>query len=183
VRLSGATDLYASTVTSGSMSSFQEQTVDGAKASSPLPTDFGLGFALRPTQGLEVVADFGLQLPGTITTLDDPVAGKRSFDARLAPRVGVGVEYEALPRKWLRLGALYNRSAVKSPQSENDPTSDNYVGVTAGVSFQNQRTVTSVGAFVLQSNTELFVENADPPRRSDARVRLFGGLLSFAYRL
>jgi long-subunit fatty acid transport protein len=183
VRLTGATDLYASQVAAGTMNSFQEQSIDGAKASRPLPTDLGIGFAFRPTPGLELVGDFGLQLPATITTLDDPVAGTRTFDARLAPRIGVGLEYEVLTRKWIRLGALYNRSAVKTPQTEDDPTSDNYIGVTAGVSFQKERTVTSLGAFALQSNTEIFVQGADPPRRSDARVRLFGGMLSFAYRL
>ena len=37
--------------------------------------------------------------------------------------------------------------------------------------------------FGMQSNTELFVAGANPPRLSDARVRLYGALLAFSYRL
>jgi hypothetical protein len=71
---------------------------------------------------------------------------------------------------------------TKSPASDADPSRSDYFGLTAGLSIRKDRTVTSVGGFGLQSNTEMFVAGADPARRSDARVRLYGGMLSFAYR-
>lgn len=183
VQLAGASDLYQSALFAGEMDQHQELVVNGAKASRPLPTDLSLGVSIRPRPGIELVADAGLQLPATFTTLDDPIAGVRTQHVQLAPRVGIGADLEVGHHKWIRLGGLYNRSATPTPASEADESSDNYLGVTAGFSIQKDRVVTSVGAFGLQSNTKVFVIGADPARLSDARVRLYGALLAFSYRL
>ena len=183
VRLAGTTDLYQSVLVAGPMDQKQEIIIDGAKASRPVPTDLSLGVSLRPRPGVELVADAGLQLPATITTLDDPVAGKRTQKLELAPRVSLGAELEIWHHKWLRLGALYNRSATATPVSEGDESRDDYLGVTGGFSFQKDRVITSVGGFALYSKTKLLVAGADPARLSDASVRLYGALLAFSYRL
>jgi hypothetical protein len=183
LKLAGSTDLYQSTLVAGEMDLKEEIIVDGANASRPQPTDISVGVSLRPRAGIELVADVGLQLPATITTLDDPVAGVRTQELQLAPRLGIGAELEVAHHKWIRLGAMYNRSATASPESDADEPREDYFGVTAGFSFQKDRVITSLGAFGLQSNTELFVSGADPARRSDARVRLYGALLAFSYRL
>jgi hypothetical protein len=183
VQLAGASDLYQSTLIAGMTDQHQELVVNGAKASRPLPTDLSLGVSIRPRPGIELVADAGLQLPATFTTLDDPVAGVRTQQVHPAPRVGIGAELEVGHHKWIRLGGLYNHSATATPASDADESSDNYLGVTAGFAIQKDRVVTSIGAFGLQSNTKLFVAGADPARLSDARVRLYGALLAFSYRL
>jgi hypothetical protein len=183
LRLRGTTDLYAARLSSAAGDTPGEVVVDGAKAARPAPMDLSIGVAFRPRSSVELVGDAGLQLPATIVTLDDPVAGTRSETLHLAPRLGLGAEIEALPHKWLRIGILYNRSAVAAPKTSDDPARDDYLGVTGGLSIQNGRTVTSIGAFLLESNTQLVVAGSDPPRLSDAHTRLYGGLLSFAYRL
>ncbi len=184
LRLAGSTDLYSASVDAGGpMPSSMEQAVDGAHAERPLPTDISVGASLRPSDALELVADVGLQMPATITTLDDPVAGKRTQTVHLAPRVGVGSEITVGDKKWLRLGLMYNGSATASPKSAADESRDDYLGFTAGFAFQKERTMTSIGVFGMQSNTETFVGGADPPRKADARVRLYGALLAFSYRL
>ncbi len=183
VQLAGSTDLYQSVLVAGAMDQDSEIIVDGAKASRPQPTDISVGVSLRPRAWLELVADVGVQLPATITTLDDPVAGLVTQDLELAPRAGIGAEIQIAHHKWIRLGAMYNRSASASPEGEEDEPREDYLGVTAGFSFQKDRVITSVGAFGLQSKTELFVSGAEPPRLSDARVRLYGALLAFSYRL
>jgi hypothetical protein len=183
VRLAGTSDLYQSTLVAAMTDLREEIVIDGAKAFRPQPTDISVGVALRPRPGIELVADAGLQLPATFTTLDDPVAGLRTQEVQLAPRVGVGAELEVSHHKWLRLGFMYNHSATATPRSDADEPRENYVGVTAGFSFQKDRVITSIGAFGMQSNSQLFVGGAEPPRLSDARVRLYGALLSFSYRL
>ena len=183
VQLTGSSDLYQSTLVAAATDQREELVVDGAKASRPLPTDLSLGISVRPRPGLELVADAGLQLPATFTTLDDPIAGVRTQQVHLAPRVGIGAELELGHHKWVRLGGLYNHSATATPTSADDESSENYLGVTAGFSIQKDRVVTSVGAFGLQSSTKLFVLGADPARLSDARVRLYGALLAFSYQL
>jgi hypothetical protein len=183
VQLAGSSDLYQSTLVAGTTDQHQELVVDGAKASRPLPTDLSLGISIRPRPGIELVVDAGLQLPATFNTLDDPIAGVRTQEVHLAPRVGIGAELEVGHHKWIRLGGLYNRSATATPVTAADESRDDYVGVTAGFSIQKDRVVTSLGAFGLQSNTQLIVTGADPPRLSDARVRLYGALLAFSYRL
>lgn len=186
LRLAGSTDFYVASVDTGAngmppMST--EQQVDGAKADRPLPTDISIGASVRPADGVELDADIGLQLPATITTLDDPVAGTNTQDLQLAPRASLGAELTVGEKKWIRLGLMYNQSAVVSPQTASDPSRDDYFGFTAGFAFAKERTMTSVGVFGMQSNTEIFVNGADPPRKSDAVIRLYGALLAFSYRL
>jgi len=186
VRLVGTTDLYNSSVDTGNATqapSATEQTIEGAHAARPLPLDLTLGVSWRPSPKLELVADVGLQMPEKATELEDPVAGTRVTDAKLAPRVGVGADITVGDKKWIRLGAMINRSAVASPKTEADPSRDDYYGLTGGFAFQKNRTLTSIGLFGLQSNTDTFVGGADPPRKADARVRLYGAMLSFTYRL
>ncbi len=187
VELKGSADIWASQVISSAMTPMgnmsAEQVYNGVHASKPSPTDLGLGFALRPRAGVEVMLDLGLQLPATITTLDDPVLGTKSVKAVLAPRVGIGGELEIAKHKLIRLGALYNRSSNHQPTTSDSPSRDNYLGVTAGFSFQRDRTVTSIGVFGLQTKSELIVQGSDPPRLSDARVRLYGASIALSYRL
>jgi long-subunit fatty acid transport protein len=186
IRISGTSDIYRSSVDTGNaMTPPQgtEQVIEGANASRPIPADITVGGSYHVSARLELVADVGFQLPATATQLDDPDAGKVTIDAKLAPRVGVGAELEVATKKWLRLGAMYNGSAIPSPKSDADLPRSDYFGITAGFAFQKDRTVTSLGLFGLQANTEAFVSGASPPREADARTRLYGGLLAFSYRL
>ena len=183
VKLTGSADVYESTLQAGMNAAAVESEVEDVNVSRPAPADLGVGFSIRPTPRVELVADVSLQLPGTFTTLDDPMLGVREVEVELAPRAGIGAEIEVGSKKWLRLGAMYNASALATPASDADAPSDTYYGATLGFSFQKERTVTSIGLFGLQSNTAFFVEGADPQRRSDARVRLYGGLLAVSYRL
>lgn len=182
VRLGGTTDIYTASSEVGAMPSSTEQTVE-AKASRPLPTDVTVGASVRPSEGIELVADVGLQMPATITELDDPVAGRKQFDVHLAPRVGLGAELEVAHHKWLRLGALYNGSAVDAPKVAGDESRDTYVGVTGGFAMQKERTMTSLGLFGVHGTSDVVVAGTAPPRHADARIWLYGAILSFSYRL
>jgi hypothetical protein len=182
LRLGGTSELYASQVQVGSNPGAVEQSVS-ARASRPLPTDLGFGIAVRPSRSIEIVADVGLQLPATIVQLDDPVAGRRAFDVHLAPRVGVGIDAALTSHAWLRLGASYNRSALDAPKLPGDESRDNYYGITGGFAFRKERTQTSFGMFALRGTSQQFVALADPAERVDAKILLYGAMLTFSYRL
>jgi hypothetical protein len=183
VELTGSGDIYQSTLQAGSSSATDELSAEGVAVSRPVPADIGLGIAVRPTSWLELVADASVQLPAVFTTLDDPMLGTRTAEAELAPRASVGAELEIATNKWLRVGAFYNKSSVPDPRDAADTTQEDYVGATLGFAFLLGRTLTTVGVFGLQSNAKLYVQGADPPRLSDAHVRLYGGLLAVSYRL
>jgi hypothetical protein len=182
LRLAGTTDSYLSTIQVGDMPAASEQSVE-AKAYRPFPTDVGVGVAARPWSHTELVADVGLQLPRKVTQLDDPVAGTTRFDVHLAPRVGVGADLEIADHAWLRIGGSYNRSALDAPKTANDQSRDTYFGMTGGLAYQKERTLTSLGLFVLESHSDKIVSGADPPRLASAHILLYGGMLSFSYRL
>jgi hypothetical protein len=183
VRLAGTSDFYDTALTVGEMNQIDERSIDGAEAAAPLPTDLSLGIAIRPRAGLELVADVGVQLPETITTLNNPVAGLVQQKLELAPRVGIGAELAVTDHVWVRLGGLYNQSAAPSPDSADDTARETYLGITGGLSFQGERTATSIGGFGLFSESEVYVLGAEAPRRSNAHTRLYGGMLAFSYRL
>ncbi|MGE0549674.1 MAG: hypothetical protein AB7O24_20645 [Kofleriaceae bacterium] len=184
IELSGSQDTWTSTIVTDAMGMIidsTEQAADDLHASNPTPTDLGLGIAVRPVPRVELLADVGVQLPKTITTLE--VAGmKETEKLETAVRVSVGAELEVSTNKWLRLGGMYNRSAA-TPLANGGPGKENYIGATLGFSFLRDRTITSVGVFGMQSKPEAYVNGTDPPQLSEARVRLYGALIAISYRL
>jgi hypothetical protein len=186
IRLKGSADIYQSISVPGDDVLTGEEAWEDVNASAPLPWDLGVGVSLRATPRLELVADLNLQLPDTLTTIDEPdieEIGTVRVETELAPRVGVGVEWAFLSQAWLRLGALYNRSAFRAPETAADEPQEHYYGVTGGLAWQKDRTHTAIGGFFLRSDVNLLVDGTDPPRQSDARALLYGALLTVSYRL
>jgi hypothetical protein len=186
IRLAGSTDLYSAVNVPGDATFTSEQEWQDVRTSAPLPWDMGMGFSFRPHPRLELLADVNVQLPATLTSVDEPdipEIGILEVKTELAPRFGVGAEWQFLSQWWLRVGALYNRSSLKAPDSSDDDPQEHYYGVTGGFAWQKDRTHTALGGFFLRSDAELLVDGADPPRKSDARTLLYGALLTVSYRL
>jgi len=184
LRLTGSGDIYRSVIQLGTMMDvIAEDELEGVRVGRPLPWDAGAGIAYRPRPDLELVADVSVQLPATLTTVDDAIAGVTEHEVELAPRAGVGAEWEFSQRKWLRLGVTYNASAVPAPEAAGDGISEDYLGVTGGVSWQKDRTTTSLGAFYLQTNASMIIDGSDPPREGELVGRLYGALFAVSYSL
>ncbi len=186
IRLTGSADIYQSVSVPGDDMLTSEDEWEDVHASAPLPWDLGVGVSLRATPKLELLADINVQLPDTLTTVDEPdieAIGTVRVETVVAPRVGVGAEWEFLSQAWLRLGALYNGSAFREPETGSDEPKEDYYGVTGGLAWQKDRTHTAIGGFFLRSDAELLVDGTDPPRQSDARTLLYGALLTVSYRL
>jgi long-subunit fatty acid transport protein len=186
IRLAGTTDMYQAISVPGDETLTSEQEWQDVRTSAPLPWDMGLGVSFRPHRRLELVADVNLQMPASLTWLDEPSVPEDAHIVKkteLAPRFGVGAEWQVVSQWSLRLGALYNRSAMKAPDSNDDDPQEHFYGVTGGVAWQKDRTHTALGGFYLRSDADLLVDGADPPRRSDARTLLYGALLTVSYRL
>ena len=184
LRLAGSEDAYSSTLQDGTMmDGGQEVHVEGVRASRPYPTDLGAGIAVRPSDRLELVLDAGLQLPGTFTLVDDPTLGRDVMTLEAAPRVGLGLEWQAASQLALRLGGMYNGSAVPEPTSGSDDVRENYLGVTGGLAYESGRTTIGVGAFYLHAFIHAMVVGVDPPEKSHASGSVIGGLLAISYRL
>ncbi len=184
LRLTGSGDIYRATVIASAMDSTLEEELEDVEVSRPLPWDIGAGLSFRPTPRLELVLDANLQLPATLTRLDDPRVDREEVDVKLAPRVGAGVEWQLVSPLWLRFGVLYNRSSAPEPQTSDDEPREHYYGVTGGIAWQKGRTQTSVGGFLLRTDTTLLVAGSDPVRESeDARTLFYGALLAVTYRL
>lgn len=186
IRIKGSADYYQSISVPGDEMLTSEEEYEDVKASAPLPWDLGVGVSLHATPTFELVADFNLQLPDTLTTLDEPdieSIGTVRIETEMAPRVGIGAEWEFLSQAWLRLGGLYNRSAFRDPETSSDEPQEHYYGVTGGLAWQKDRTHTAIGGFFLRSDVNLLVDGTDPPRQSDARALLYGALLTVSYRL
>lgn len=186
IRLTGNTDLYQSVNVPGDEMFTTEQEWQDVRTSAPLPWDMGVGVSFWPHRKLELLADVNLQLPATLTTIDEPdipEIGTEEVETVLAPRVGIGAEWQFLSQWWLRLGGLYNRSAMKEPDDSGDDPQEHFYGVTGGFAWQKDRTHTALGGFFLRSEADLLVDGADPPRKSDARTLLYGALLTVSYRL
>lgn len=184
VRLRGHGDIYrAQARISQTNPAAIEEELSDVEVDRPLPLDVGLGVSLQVTPDLLVVADVNLQLPTTMTTVDDPRAARTEIDLELAPRGGLGLDWQVAPRRWIRAGAMINRSATATPTTADDATREDYIGASAGFAWQSGRTHTALGAFYLHGDLNGFVEGVDPPRRADARARLFGGLFTVSYRL
>ncbi len=186
IRITGSADMYQSINVPGDEMLTSEQEWEDVHFNAPLPWDLGVGVSFRATPKLEVVADLNVQLPDTLTTVDEPdieEIGTVRVETEVAPRVGVGAEWEFLSQAWLRLGALYNRSAYREPETGADEPQEHYYGVTGGLAWQKDRTHTAIGGFFLRSDVNLLVDGTDPPRQSDARALLYGALLTVSYRL
>jgi hypothetical protein len=130
-----------------------------------------------------VMMDVNVQLPASLTTIDDPRLDRTAENVELAPRGSLGLEWELAPSKWLRAGLSINRSASERPQSPADVAREDYIGGSLGFAWQKGRTQTALGAFYLHGLIDTFVQGVDPPRRADASARLFGGLFTVSYRL
>lgn len=182
VKLLGGADIYQSALSSA-VGPPAETTFEDVNVSRSLPWDLGIGVSFHPTPKLELVADVNVQLPATLTRVDDERIGREELELELAPRIGIGVDWQVASRFWLRLGGLYNRSAVPEPKAAGDEPREDYVGATGGVAWQSGRTQTALGGFFLHSSSDLLVQGADPVRKSDARGRLYGAILTVSYRL
>lgn len=183
LRLAGSEDAYSSGLTDGTtMDGGQEVHVEGVRASQPYPADLGAGIAVRPAAGLELVLDAGLQLPGTFTLVDDPTLGRDVLTLDAAPRVGLGLEWQASSQLALRLGGMFNGSAAPEPKEGGD-TRENYVGATGGLAFESGRTTIGLGAFYLHAFIHALVVGVDPPEKAQASGSVIGGLLAISYRL
>ena len=186
LRLAGSGDIYQSllqTGMDGAMDESIEVAIDDIAMSRPLPWDVGLGVSFRPRDDLELMADLNVQLPATLTAIDDPDLGVESVEVEAAPRASLAVEWAATSRLWLRAGLMINRSAYPTPEEPGDPVEESYAGATGGLAWQKGRTTTGLGLFYLHSNPTFFVDGADPPRRADAVARLYGAVLAFTYSL
>jgi hypothetical protein len=184
IRLTGSGDVYQSElVTSMDEDVSAEIELEDVHVSRPSPWDIGLGFSLAATDTLELLADVNVQLPATLRTMDDPTLGVEESEVVAAPRVGLATEWEFSAEKWLRLGLVYNQSAVAEPETEADGTRETYYGVTAGVAWRKGRTTTALGSFFLQGDASFIITGSDPPREGSARARLYGALLTVSYSL
>lgn len=186
IKLSGSADVYQASLTPGDDAGTIEQEFTDVNVSAPAPLELGVGISYRATPRLELVLDANLQLPGKLTTIDEPdipEIGTTKVEVELAPRVGVGADWQLSSAWWLRLGGLYNRSALPDPEEAGDSFREDFYGVTAGFAWQKDRTTTALGAFYMYSPIETLVEGSDPLRTADASETLYGALLTVAYRL
>jgi hypothetical protein len=186
IRVTGSADVYQATLVPGDEMFTSEGEWEDVDVSAPMPWDLGVGASYMVTPRLELIADLNVQLPDTLTTFDEPdipEIGTTRLDTELAPRIGAGAEWRFLSQAWLRLGAVYNRSAVGQPDSSDDEPQEHFYGVTGGLAWQKDRTHTAVGGFFMRSDADLLVDGADPPREADARTLLYGALLTVSYRL
>ena len=186
IKLSGSADIYQSFLTPGDDEGTFEQEFADVNVSAPAPLELGVGISYRATPRLELVLDGNLQLPGTLTTVDEPEIpeiGTTEVEVEWAPRVGVGMDWQVGSAWWLRLGGLYNQSALPRPKQAGDDVREDFYGVTGGVAWQKDRTTTALGTFYLYSPVDMLVEGSDPVRKADASEKLYGALLTIAYRL
>ncbi len=184
VKLTGSGEIYQSAVQVGTdMDMFAERVIEDIDVARPLPWDLGLGISYRPLPTLSLLVDASVQLPASLTTMDDAVAGKTRLELDLAPRVGIGAEWELATSRWLRLGLMYNRSALPAADEPGEPAPEHYAGATAGFAWQKKRTTTSFGLFYMMASPRFIVEGTDPPRATEARARLYGALFAVSYSL
>lgn len=186
IKLSGSAEIYQSVLSPGDDEGTFEQEFDDVNVSAPAPLELGLGLSYRAHPRLELVLDGNVQLPGTVTTVDEPdipEIGTTEVEVEWAPRVGVGMDWQVASAWWLRLGALYNKSALPEPTEPGDEAREDFYGVTGGIAWQNDRTTTALGSFFLYSPVDTLVEGSDPLRKADANEKLYGALLTIAYRL
>lgn len=146
----------------------------------PLPTDLGLGVAVRPARGIELVADVNLQLGQDYVEYEDPALAPSPVDLEHAFRASLGVEAELGTAAVVRAGMLYNGSAA-GELGEGGARED-YLGVTGGLTWHGERTRTGLGGFYLRSSGEL-VPVGDPGRTVAARSTIVGVLFTTAYQL
>lgn len=183
IRLTGSGDVYQSDLIAGAEDVMSEVELEDVDMSRPSPWDVGLGLSFRPTETLELLADLNVQLPATLRTIDDPVLGVEENEVVAAPRVALAADWEVASGKWLRLGLMYNRSAVDDPESVAEGTRENYYGVTGGVAWSKGRTTTAVGGFFIRGDASFIITGSDPPREGDAVARLYGAMLTVSYSL
>jgi hypothetical protein len=179
-RLRGTADFYTSQVITGDPDEVTEIEEEGLAFHVAAPWDLAVGLSYHPARRIELALDGGLQLadeyePITTDPFDTTVA------IRLAPRVSLGADFALTERVHLLGGLTYNRSAATRPEAEGDAR-ENYVGATAGVIWQGERTRTGIGAFFLRGEGE-FAPYGEPGAIADTRTRLIGALLTTAYRL
>lgn len=183
LRLMGEGDVYAAASRTGAAPESVEEAVEDVHVDRPLPLDAGIGLTWRATRRLRLLLDVNVQLPATLVTVDDPRFAREETALALAPRASLGIEWELATNRWLRAGAMVNRSASPAPRGPDDATRESYAGGTIGFGWRSGRTETALGAFYLVGDIATYVQNVDPPRRADATARMFGGLFTVSYRL
>jgi hypothetical protein len=183
LQLSGTASIYQAQVSSdGVTTTTAEVDRDDVSINQPVPADFGIGFAFKPSPSVGVYLDFSLQLPKTYTFVDDPVLGTSPpVELEAAPRGSLGLDVQVSEKIALHGGATFNRAARRRLEDEGDSREDFYGG-TLGLSWSSKRTRTGLGVLVLRSSSKIVPVFA-PGEAQSATTTVFAGLLTVAYML
>jgi hypothetical protein len=183
LQLSGSASIYQAQVASdGTTTTTSEVDLGDVSINQPVPADFGIGFALRPSDSVGIYLDFSLQLPKTYTFVDDPALGPPvEVELEAAPRGSIGADVQVTEKIALHGGAMFNRAAKRRLEEEGDSREDFYGG-TLGLSWSSKRTRTGLGVFVGRSASKIVPAFA-PGEAQSASTTVFAGLLTVAYML
>lgn len=183
LQLSGSASIYQSQLSSDGTTTMHTEVDKGdVSINQPVPADFGIGFAIRPSEKVTVYLDVAVQLPKKYTAIDDPDIGPpHEVELRTAPRGSIGVDVVASEKITLHAGALYNRAAQRRLTEDGDSRED-YWGGTLGLTWVSDRTRTGIGAIVVRSNAKI-VPILAPGETEDATTTVVAGLLTVAYML
>ena len=184
VQITGDADIYRSQLAyDGMTTQLAEVDVQDVSIRQPVPADFGLGFAITPSDVVTIYVDAALQLPARYTYVDAPALGPPTVvSLEPAPRGSLGADVHITEKLTIRGGAHYNRSALRRLEQAGDSRED-FWGGTLGLTWASTRTRTSVGAMVLRSDSAIVPGGAMPGDTEPAATTILSGLLSVAYLL
>jgi len=177
LQISTEADIYNSGLEANVLT---EADIADLKINLPVPADFGVGIAIRPSQRVTIYADAALQLGKTYRQH----ALLPSIHLDPAPRFSLGADFH-LGRFTLSAGTLLNRSALIQLSDPGDVV-EHYWGASAGLTWVKKSVRTGIGAFILRSNALLIPSSypLDPdPEPVPATTQGVGVLLSVAYML
>jgi long-subunit fatty acid transport protein len=182
IQVYGQADTYEAnhTVKAGAITTTGEN-LQGTPANYRLPFDFTLGTALTPSDWFALLVDVSLQLGASYDSIPGSLLSE-SVDLSPTPRVNVGLEFK--PAQWmpLRFGFYYNPSANGGDQTVEGYETENFTGLTAGLSVKTAKVETGVGGFYIWSSGQVTPYGA-PGTTSPASIRGVGGLLTASYIL
>jgi hypothetical protein len=183
LQLAGSASIYEASVSSdGTTIDHTETDKADVDINQPVPADFAIGIAVRPTARLALYLDVALQLPKDYTFIDDPDVGPpEEIELRAAPRGSFGFDIAATGKLSFHGGVLYNRAAQRRLVEDGDSRED-YWGGTLGLSWSSDRTRTGLGVAVLRSSAKI-VPVLAPGEIESATTTVFAGLLTVAYML
>jgi hypothetical protein len=184
LQLAASANIYQSTLSADATGTeLTEVDKDGVEINQPLPADFGIGFAIRPSPAATIYVDASVQLGQNYTAVDDPDIGPpEEVDLDAAPRFNLGMDFQATPTLAFHAGLLYNRSAA-GRLSEGGDAVEHFYGGSLGVSWVKKSVRTGVGIFALRSSGTIVPILAMPGDTEPTKTTALGGLLSVAYLL